>query len=143
MWPLLSGANTTSPRTLVFLGDSSGSQKAGNTTVQGVVRADGYKLLLGEVSGGFWQGPVYPNSTVYPNASKSCGDTGCLFNVLSDPNEHHECSAQLPAIAADLAAEIKRARGGVYSPDRGADDGVACSVAASNYGGFIGPFLAV
>ena len=34
MWPLISGANATSPRTLVFLGDSSDSQNIGNTTVQ-------------------------------------------------------------------------------------------------------------
>ena len=41
MWPLLSGANASSPRTHIILGSSDDSDKAGNTIVEGVIRADG------------------------------------------------------------------------------------------------------
>jgi arylsulfatase I/J len=63
MWPLLSGANATPPREFVFLGGSDTNPQSGNTIVQGVIRSDGYKLLLGKVHNNWWQGPVYPNST--------------------------------------------------------------------------------
>lgn len=142
MWPLISGANATSPRTYVFMGNSDGSQNVGNTTVQGVLRSDGYKLLTGSVPAAFWTGPVFPNSSVYPSAVKQCGEApGCLYNVFSDPYESLECSMQYPAIAADLLQAIKDARKHVYNPNRGSDDGLACSVAMSQHGGFIGPFL--
>ena len=63
MWPLLSGANATSPREFVIMGSSDGTQAEGNAIVQGVLRNDGYKLLLGKLANSFWTGPVYPNSS--------------------------------------------------------------------------------
>ena len=55
MWPLLSGANATSPRTHIILGSSDDSDKAGNTIVEGVIRADG--------CGGTGAGPLAPGRT--------------------------------------------------------------------------------
>lgn len=54
----LRGGNRTSPRTHVVLGDTRGDSSTGNTTVGGLVRSDGYKLLLGHVGDPVWQGPV-------------------------------------------------------------------------------------
>ena len=129
MWPLLSGANASSPRTHVLLGSSDGTDKSGNTIVEGVVRADGYKLLLGKQASAFWTGPVYPNSTTYPAGSENCGKQGCLFNVLADPNEHDEISAAHPDIVAELQAVVDAAAKTVFNPDRGTDDGEACKKA--------------
>ena len=58
----------------------------------------------------FWTGPVYPNSTTYPTGTLQCGAAGCLFNVLTDPYEQHEVSAQHPGVVAELAAEIAKAQ---------------------------------
>jgi hypothetical protein len=52
MWPLISGAAPTSPRPYILLGASDDSDKAGNAIITGVVRADGYKLLVGKIGNG-------------------------------------------------------------------------------------------
>ena len=54
-WPLISGANLTSPRTEVPLGsDGSEANLGSGTAVQGLVRADGYKLIIGELGQNIW-----------------------------------------------------------------------------------------
>ena len=141
MWPLLSGANSTSPRRYVLLGSSDNAQDAGNTIITGIVRADGFKLLLGEISSAFWTGPVFPNSTGAGGGSKNCGATGCLYNVFADPTEHDEVSAEHPDIVAELQAIITAESRTLFNPDRGTDDGKACEKAFNEHGGFIGPFL--
>ena len=141
MWPLLSGANATPPRSHILIGSSDDTDKSGNTIVEGVLRADGYKLILGKQASAFWTGPVYPNSTVYPSGNEDCGTKGCLFNVFTDPNEHEEVSSSHPAIVKELQALIDAATPSVFNPDRGVDDGTACEKAWTTWGGFFGPFL--
>ena len=149
---LLTTPGAQSPRSEVVLGTSLNGDisKNGATSVQGVLRADGWKLLIGRLSGAFWQGPVYPNASGYPSAEQVCGDPalpagqpdagpGCLYNVLSDPTEQHDVAAQQPAIVAALRARIAFHNASVFSPDRGVDDGRACAVCAPS--GFWGPFL--
>jgi arylsulfatase B len=144
MWPLISGANATSPRTHVILGSSNGPNimENGRTIVTGVIRADGWKLLVGDIGGAFWQGPTYPNASGYPSATLHCGD-GCLFNVFTDPSETADVAAAHPDIVADLRKILVAANETVYSPDRGGDDGAACAATASKWGGFYGPFIGV
>lgn len=149
LWPLLSGANATSPRQEVVLG-AAGDEATGSTQVQGIIRAsDGWKLLIGSVNAFFHTGPVYPNRSGYPSKTKECGDPaapegsdakgpGCLFNVLTDPNENDDVAQDHPKIVAELRALM--AKQVLYSPDRGGDDGAACA-AAARYGGFWGPFV--
>ena len=157
VWPYLSGANDTSPRTEVILGTSLNGdiQANGQTSVQGVLRSDGYKLLIGTLSSAFWQGPSFPNSSAHPpSASLECGDpalpanalgagNGCLFNVFDDPTEQHNIAGDHPTIVQDLRERIRHFNSTVYSPHRGNDDGLACEVALSRYGGFWGPFVGV
>lgn len=57
MWPLLSGANATSPRTEVWLGSFGNTTgDTAPTVVQGLIRADGWKLLQGPITNSIWQG---------------------------------------------------------------------------------------
>ena len=152
MWPLISGANATSPRAEVIIGTTlaAATDSDSVTSVQGVLRADGWKLLIGSVPAAFWQGPVYPNASGYPSARQDCGDPalpasdagagpGCLYNVLDDPTEQHDRAAEQPAIVAALRARIAAHNATVFSPHRGADDGLACAVRGPV--GFWGPFL--
>ena len=47
VWPLISGANATSPRTIVAVGTEGGEAELGpGTHVQSVIRGDGYKLIM-------------------------------------------------------------------------------------------------
>ena len=133
MWPLLSGANSTPPREYVMLGSTDADPQSGNTIVQGVVRADGYKLLLGKVANNWWTGPVYPNASTYPTGNYDCGNKGCLFNVFTDPSEYNDVAAENPDIVKELAKVISEYK--VYNPDRGANDGEACKKAFSVHKG--------
>ena len=89
LWPLLSGANATSPRTELWLG-SGGAGDVDNSQhpiLQGLVRADGYKVLWGNVIENTWTGPFYPNKTTAwcDTCPLDCGTIDaptCLFNVL-------------------------------------------------------------
>ena len=149
---LLTTPGATSPRTEVVLGTSLSSNIAtGATSVQGIIRADGWKLLIGSVGSPFWQGPVYPNASGYPHPpAAECGDPalpagevgagpGCLYNVFQDPTEQTDHASKQPAIVAALRARIAAHNATVYSPNRGVDDGLACTARAPS--GFWGPFL--
>ena len=46
---LLPGGNRSSPREYIVIGDTIGDASTGNTTVGGILRADGWKLLQGHV----------------------------------------------------------------------------------------------
>jgi arylsulfatase B len=145
LWPLLSGTNLTSPRTEVWLGGGNNA-----TVVQGLIRADGWKLLHGLLSQDMWQGPFYPNSTTeahpWSNKALDCGSAAapaCLFNVLADPTEHANEAAAQPAVVAEMTARIAELQATVFSPDRGTSSPLACNVSAPTgiYRGFVGPFM--
>ena len=158
MWPMISGANLTSPRTEVPLGSAAleaNMQKFYNgTVVQGLVTtaAGGlWKLLIGEVEQNVWTGPLYPNkSSSWVDNPERCGipmvpvvgKGGCLFDLLADPNEHNDVAADHPNIVKELYTRILAYQAGVFSPDRGRDDGSACKAATGTWGGFWGPFTA-
>ena len=146
LWPLLSGANMTGPRTEVWLG-SGGTGDSDNSKqpiIQGLIRADGYKVLWGDVIENAWTGPFYPNSTTNwcDTCPLSCGTIDaptCLFNVFSDPTEHDEVSRANPAIVKDMAKRLKEISATIFAPDRGDPDTVdACKAGAD---GYVRPFL--
>ena len=67
MWPLLSGENTTNPRTQLLVGSPAGTLGTGGsqqgTVVQGII-VPPYKLLLGPLLNSVWTGPTFPNGTL-------------------------------------------------------------------------------
>jgi hypothetical protein len=152
VWPMLSGANASTPRALHFLGSAAGVDgPAAATIVQGVIRvADGWKLLIGAAGPAFWTGATYPNASSARATAPPplvCGDPaagtgpGCLFNILADPHETVDAAAANPRVVAELRALIAEAQKTAFSPDRGAADTERfCSQVVEN-GGFVGPFL--
>ena len=135
---LIPGGNRTSPRQYIVIGDTIGDASSGNTTVGGILRADGWKLLQGRLGNPQWQGPIFPNKSSCPTApSQLCKP--CLYNVRSDPHELHEVAAQHPGIVAELQALLELEKKGVWSPWRGEADPAACEKALAS--GFWGPFL--
>ena len=131
MWPLISGQNSTSPRTDIPI-----SQVA-------LISGD-YKILIGTVGDAGWTGPIYPNST-HPSggisAVKLCGDTGCLYNIKDDPEEHHDLASSMPDLLKKMRKKLQKYKDSHFDPDRGKVWPAACDTALNKYGGFWGPFL--
>lgn len=145
LWPLLSGANATAPRTELAIGVGPNVVPGHNlTTVQGLIIPP-YKLLIGPLGQDIWQGPQYPNaSTDWVDTPRHCGNAngaGCLYNIWEDPTEHEDIAAAHPDIVARLRARMDEIQATTFTPRRGTDDGAACSAAMNKWGGFWGPFL--
>ena len=70
VWPLISGQNTTSPRTDIPI--------SYDTLISG-----DYKIITGDVEYGVCTGPQFPNTTTTSkqiHVTAHCGD-GCLFDI--------------------------------------------------------------
>ena len=131
MWPFISGGASDSPRR-----DIPASYK---TLISG-----DYKILTGIVAYAGWTGPQYPNKTnpeggVY--TVQNCGDTGCLYNIMKDPEEHVNLAEKEPDILKLMQQKLAKYQATYFNPDRGEEWPAACTTATETYGGFWGPFL--
>lgn len=158
MWPMLSGANLTSPRTEIAIGSSDDSDHQGNTIVQALIMDDGdgkiHKLIIGDVKPAFFQGPVYPNaSSTVASKRLACGDPdgtgvskgpGCLFEIGGDPSETMDLAATNPGKVDGMRKRMTEIQKTVYNPERknaastGRQD--MCDQAKKN-GMYLGPWL--
>jgi arylsulfatase I/J len=130
LWPYLSGAVETSPRTSFQVDE------------QCLVNSP-YKLLLGHQKGACWSGPHVPNATGAGICTRvaQCYEGGCLFDLFADPEERVDL-AKNPKFAATLAAmqaQLAEANLRIFSPNRGEPDPRACAQVVKN-GGYWGPF---
>ena len=130
MWPLISGQNSTSPRTDIPIS---------NTTL---ISGD-YKILVGTIDQAGWTGPVYPNITKPSgiNATEHCGETGCLYNIKDDPEERVNLASKMPDVIQKLQKSLAKYSASRFNPDRGKAWPGACSTAIKKYGGYWGPFI--
>ena len=145
VWPLISGANLTSPRVEI--------------PVQPNVLISGqYKLITNRMIEASWAGPDYPNasspaSPVDPGPTLICAaHGGCLFDVVADPTEHEDIAAQNPAIVADMAARLAVLAKGFFTnsddfsattvcpADTGNVTPCGCWAALNVWGGYFGPW---
>lgn len=154
VWPYVSGSASTSPRTEFWTGLSSNGIREGTTLVQGITNAStGYELLVGQLPVACWQGPLYPNNSAtkecdavvdcgFPDApSPVSGKTGCLFNLFTDPTQHHDVAEQYPDIVKSMYKRLQEVNATAFSPNRGLSDPAACETFQHRWGGFYGPFL--
>eukprot|EP01051_Picozoa_sp_SAG22_P020571 SAG22_NODE_4210_length_1344_cov_1.318876_1_plen_250_part_10 len=148
MWPMLSGANATSPRaTLVLRAVPPTEGEVGQAGLIHTMRLPGaqvssrMKLVTG-TQGGYWGGQYAPNTTKAVTLP-SCG-AGCLFNLDVDASEHIDLAAE-PRYASTLAllqSKLAAAMATYYqSPGSETADPKAVPVAKAN-GGFWSPWLA-
>ena len=128
MWPLISGQNSTSPRTDITLTKDS-------------LIVNDYKILTGDVNNAVWTGPHYPNSSQHVDAVMHCGNTGCLYNIKKDPEEHTDLAAKMPDLLSEMRKKLTEYQNSRFQPDRGDEWPGACDTALNKYGGFWGPFL--
>ena len=105
-------------------------------------RATLFKLLLGSVPFATWSGVRYPNASsgaLDPRSiTQNCSE-GCLFEVMSDPTEHVEISAQHPEVVTELKARLEAVEATAWVPNRGVPMEAACD--RKRYDGHYGPFL--
>ena len=62
-----------------------------------------------------------------------------MSQVLSDPTEHHEISAQHPDIVAKLRTRLEAVEATAWVPDRGKPMEAACD--RKRWEGHYGPFM--
>ena len=131
MWPLISGETEQSPREDV---------PVSNVTL---ISGD-YKILTGTVRQAGWTGSHYPNMT-NPHGGipgvQDCGDTGCLYNIMTDPEERDNLAEKQPDILKQMQAKLAKYQATYFNPNRGKVWPGACQAAINTYGGFWGPFL--
>ena len=122
LWPLLSGANATSPRAEVPI------DIVGMST--GIVTAR-WKFLAGNQIGAGWEGPTFPNASSQAHdpyqLHLDCPDTGCLFDLEADPTEQVDVAAQHPDVAAALAARVAVLAPSFYSNNETGVDNPLCA----------------
>ena len=170
VWPLLSGANGTSPRVEIPLsanpppGNYSGSSSSGfraGSRGGGFLAVDAGEAGLGYYVGGeaLISGPWklvtgIQHSGAHDDANFTvCGDGvgpdpvsnasnpgGCLFHIMDDPTEAHDQAAAQPAVMNRLLKRQHEIRAGVFAPHRGLLEPGAC-VANNASGGFWAPWL--
>jgi hypothetical protein len=135
MWPLLSGANQTSPRTSILF------------TEDLIIHGE-WKYVRGgaKMVEAAWGGAVYPNASTASDPIDShqevCPEQGCLYNVVRDRSEHHEVSAKHPELVAKLAQELDLQAATIWSVKHEIDP--QCRVfAVAHWGGFLGPWREV
>ena len=131
MWPLISGQNSTSPRTDVPASNRS------------LISGD-YKILVGNVNQAGWTGPQYPNLTNPSggiDAVEKCGDSGCLYNIKTDPEERVNLANKMPDMLKKMRRLLTKYQESLFNPERGGVWPGACDAAVNKYGGFWGPFL--
>eukprot|EP01064_Diplonema_japonicum_P010618 TRINITY_DN1785_c0_g1_i1.p1 TRINITY_DN1785_c0_g1~~TRINITY_DN1785_c0_g1_i1.p1 ORF type:complete len:532 (+),score=127.75 TRINITY_DN1785_c0_g1_i1:635-2230(+) len=128
--------NATVPRTMIHLSD------------QALIQGE-WKVLVGQQVMTGWQGPYYPNATgLQPLYNKDspvddwkheCG-TGCLYNIIEDPNETNNLALTNGNKLQELTSKLADLNKGNYNPNRGQGDPRACQQAIK-YGGFYGPWI--
>ena len=128
MWPLISGQNSTSPHTDVPV------------TYESLISGD-YKILTGKLSHAGWTGPHYPNSSKRVDEEKDCKETGCLYNIKTDPYEHKDLASTMPDVLAAMRKKLSTYQSTHFAPKRGNEWPGACDAALNKYNGFWGPFL--
>eukprot|EP01006_Ploeotia_vitrea_P006676 TRINITY_DN14375_c0_g1_i1.p1 TRINITY_DN14375_c0_g1~~TRINITY_DN14375_c0_g1_i1.p1 ORF type:complete len:553 (-),score=61.32 TRINITY_DN14375_c0_g1_i1:1318-2976(-) len=147
VWKLISGQNETSPRVEIPAGWTIDPLDAQGGTLIGALISGDYKIILYEQVDACWTGPQWPNVSSHfdPDAHfEWCGfrpEDGCLFNIKADPNEHVNLAKKMPAKWHELYARVQELQKGVYSPNRGWFDPLACKAAMYTYGGFWGPWV--
>merc|ERR1712007_189255 len=137
MWPMISGANLTSPR------DDVGILVNRDMFVQGrwkYVRG-GTRMIESERGG-----PIYPNASTAEDPIDShkykCPPEGCLFDVVAELAEENEVSSEHPDVVARMQKELELQAKTIWETDH--FESPQCKQTAFNlYGGFYGPWLEV
>ena len=99
IWPIISGANISTPHEEIVLGYNFSLQANRNST--GAIIVGEYKLIVGQQSNKPGCDSVMFTPIDYPCANGTEGsdcDPYCLYNIIQDPGEKHDLSQTQPDI---------------------------------------------
>lgn len=139
MWPMISGQNSTSPRTQIH--------------VDNYTLIDGdYKLFNGTIlQFASWGGSIFPNATSNGSLQATelnCKDRACLFNIEQDPTEHVNIIDENVDIAQRMNERLIELNKGYYQndevgisqcPSHLTDQSCQCWAAQNLWNGYWGP----
>ena len=130
MWPLISGQNSTSPRTDVPI------------SLNALISGD-YKILTGTVSQAGWTEHDHPNSNSDGDSlpDQECTRRGCLYNIKADPEERDNLASTMGPVLRSMRKKLHGYQTTHFDPDRGSASPLACNAAIGTHKGFWGPFL--
>jgi len=130
MWPLISGANLTSPRKEILL------------TELGLISNQWKLLKMGHTKEATWTGPKYPNKTQsYVEGHEINCSHGCLFDLVNDPTEHHDVSSYFGDVVKMLDDRRKDLAETIWYEKILPGDPKCQEAAMNRYNGFLGPWL--
>lgn len=143
LWPYLSGAEPTSPRTEIFA--DPGVLIVGDWKLIGANEKNATQGKGVKVGTACWMGPQYPNGTTDPgcNRTETCAENGgCLYNIKEDPSEHVDRAAEKPAELEKLKRRLAELQPTLFEPKRvGGDESLPEHYARDVYQGYWGPFV--
>lgn len=147
MWPYLSGASATSPRTLIVHEHSLFGAPGEAST--GALRVGDWKLIVGVEGAAGWYGDsssghfTPPRSGPPQNTSATaCSPTTpCLFNIALDPEERKDVAAENPALVAQLLATFRGFDTAHHPPrEKPHSNASACCAASKAAGDVLSPW---
>jgi len=138
LWPLISGENSTSPRIILPIDNT--------TLIQG-----NYKLIVGDaINMATWQGPRWPNaSSPTSNVFKEMDcSRGCLFDLEQDMTEHFNIARDNYQLVRRMNATLVNYSKYFYANDdvltESCPDDIdmecVCWMAVNRYDGYLGPY---
>jgi arylsulfatase B len=154
VWPLLSGANTTSPRSEIVLAVDALGRKGGLVSSSALIVGE-FKYLEGKQLQTYHQGPDFPNASSVPYGSmldpslwKLCGDGShplleqpCLFNIFDDPTEQHNLAESQPERLKAMRARLNEHRATKFQPPSDTSQKDQCIAQVKANGNFYGPWI--
>ena len=137
VWPLISGENSTSPRTNIHVDN--------NTLIDG-----DYKFFNGTIiQYASWGSAFYPNASSDGSLAATELDcsNGCLFDITNDPTEHHNIMDSNMHIAQKMNEKLIELNKGYYQNDEvgislcppNITESCQCWAAMNMWGGYWGP----
>ncbi len=100
-----------------------------------------YKFINGTQGNiGFYQGPLYPNSTSGNPSDPGCPE-GCLFDIFADPEERNNLKDTLPEVYQGMLQRLAELTKTVFQTDYsgGADTCISTEEAYERDHGFLAP----
>ena len=156
LWPMISGANKTSPRSEIALAVDSALKHSKAGSAASALIVGEYKYLEGLQLQTYHQGPAFPNASSAPYGSlidpklwKFCGNGAhpllqkpCLFNIFDDPTEQNNLAEAQPEKVKEMRERLNKHRASHFDRDSDKSQTAQCHAQIEANGNFYGPWVA-
>jgi len=142
VWPYISGANATSPRSRIVHEHSMFDPTAPS---MGAIRENDWKLIVGKEASAGWYGvssdghftPPARGPAVNTSESACSPAAPCLFNIAIDPEERNDIAAANPDIVLRMLAIFRSYDKEHHPPTKNPTENKTACCAASGAAGML------